>query len=150
MFQAHIFYLSNLHPHAYSWAVKAPGRGRKSKGVVMKLEIRRQGVEVSDEVQAHIERRLLFALGRFSPRIQRVAVYLADLNGPKGGVDKRCRLVARLLRSGVVTVEDRGAELTALIDRASDRLARTVQRKLERRRTTGGSRNAEPDLAKGG
>lgn len=116
----------------------------------MKLEIRRQGVEVSDEAQAHIERRLRFALGRFSPRIQRVAVFLADQNGPKGGVDIRCRLVARLLRLGVVTVEDRDTELTVLIDRAADRLARTVQRKLERRRTTGGSRNAEPDLAKGG
>jgi hypothetical protein len=75
----------------------------------------------------------MFALGRFSPRIRRVAVYLVDLNGPKGGVDKRCRLVARLLRSRVVTVEDRDGELTALIDRAADRLGRCVRRELERR-----------------
>lgn len=115
----------------------------------MKLQIRLQRVEVNNEFQEHIERRLLFALGRFSPRIQRVAVYLADLNGPKGGVDKRCRLVARLLRSGVVTVEDQDAELTVLIDRAAQRLARTVQRKLERRRITSASRNADSYLAKG-
>lgn len=116
----------------------------------MKLEIRRQSVEVSDEVQGYIERRLMFALGRFSPRIQRVDVYLADLNGPKGGEDKRCRLVARLLRSGVVTVEDRDAELTVVIDRAAERLARTVQRKLERRQTASFGRNGEPELTKGG
>lgn len=116
----------------------------------MKLEIRRQGVEVSEAFQTHIERRLAFALGRFSPQIQRVAVYLADLNGPKGGVDKQCRLVARLLRLGVVTVEEQDAELTALIDRASDRLARAVQRKLERTRDAGLSQIARTDQADGG
>jgi putative sigma-54 modulation protein len=65
------------------------------------------------------------------------------MNGPKGGEDKRCRLVANLLRSGVVTVEDRGSELTAVIDRASDRLARGIQRTLERKRAAVGSRDSE-------
>ncbi|MDW8267186.1 MAG: HPF/RaiA family ribosome-associated protein [Gemmataceae bacterium] len=100
----------------------------------MKLEICRRGVEVSDEMQSYVERRLLYALGRFSPRISRVAVYLADLNGPRGGLDKCCRLVVRLPDAGVVAIEDRDAELTVLIDRAADRLARSVQRTLERKR----------------
>lgn len=103
----------------------------------MRLEIRRQSIEIDDEVRSHVERRLAFALGRFRTRVSRVTVYLADLNGPKGGVDKSCRMVAHLGRSGPVTVEDRDAELSPLIDRAADRLARTVQRVLERARATG-------------
>lgn len=112
----------------------------------MKVEIRRQGVEVGEPVRAHIERRLRFTLGKFGSRVQRVNVFLSDLNGPKGGVDKRCRLVVRL-RSGVVTVEERDVELIDLVDRTVDRLGRTVRRNLERRRTAGFSRNAEPDFA---
>jgi putative sigma-54 modulation protein len=114
----------------------------------MKLEIRREDVGISSEIQAHVERRLAFALGRFGGRIQRVAVYLADLNGPKGGVDKRCRLVARLGRAGTMIVEDRDADVTALIDRASERLASGIQRMLDRKRVSQSRRVDQPELAR--
>ena len=35
-------------------------------------------------------RRLEFALGRFSARVRSLTVRLADLNAPRGGVDKHC------------------------------------------------------------
>ena len=47
----------------------------------MKLEVHRQGIEIDDEIHSHIERRLLFALGRFAARIQRVAVHLFESGG---------------------------------------------------------------------
>lgn len=115
----------------------------------MKLDIRRQSIEIDHNVRGHIERRLHFALGRFGTRIHRVAVYLADLNGPKGGVDKGCRIVARLPHSGEVIVEDRDANLTELIDRASDRLARSIQRTLERKRAAGSGRHPQSRLRTG-
>jgi hypothetical protein len=52
------------------------GTETKRRRIAMNLEIRRQGIEVNDEVYTHIERRLLFALDKFSPHVQRVAVYL--------------------------------------------------------------------------
>ena len=102
----------------------------------MQLDIRSQGVAVTGPVQENVERRLLFALARFGPRVRRVTVYLNDLNGPRGGVDKSGRFLARLDRAGEVVVEDQDADLTALVDRAADRLGRAVQRALERRRGT--------------
>jgi hypothetical protein len=108
----------------------------KLKEVAVRVDIRHRGVEIDSQGLTHIERRLAFALGRFGPRVLQVTVFLADENGPKGGLDKRCRLVARLARLGVITVEDRDAELTTLMDRSTDRLERAIERALERRRVS--------------
>lgn len=100
----------------------------------MKFEIHRHGFAMEPAVQDHIERRLRLVLGRFGPRIGRVTVHLADINGPRGGLDKRCRIIARLRGGGRVIVEDTNAELTAAVHGASDRLGQSVRRQLERRR----------------
>lgn len=109
----------------------------------MRLEIRCQGLELDHLEQAYIERRLQFALSRFALRIRRVTVFVADQNGPKGGLDKRCRLVVNLMRMAVITVEDQDAELTAAIDRGADRLTRSVQRAIDRKRTARFDRNPQ-------
>jgi len=100
----------------------------------MWLDIRSQDLDIGQGLRGHIERRLRFALGRFGPRVSRVTVYLADLNGPRGGIDKRCRIVVRLQRSGQVFVEDTDTDLEAVVDRAADRVGQSVSRHLERRR----------------
>jgi len=96
--------------------------------------VRGDGIEVSTELGAHVERRLSFALARFGRRVRAVSVGLADLNGPRGGIDKRCSMQARLDPRGTVRVEDTDSDLPAAIDRAATRLARAVTRALERRR----------------
>ena len=100
----------------------------------MRLEIRGQHVEVTDALRAHVERRLLFALGRFGSRILQVTVCLADLNGPRGGRDTQCRMVAEMPQGGKVIVEDIDVDLYAALDCAAERLGRAVARELERRR----------------
>lgn len=111
----------------------------------MRLEIRSQNLAIDPALQDHIERRLRFVLGRFSPRIDRVTVHLADMNGPRGGVEKRCRIVALLGRAGRVVVEDTSPELTAAVHAAADRLGQSVRRQLDRRRDHGSGMAAAPD-----
>lgn len=82
----------------------------------------------------YAERRARFAVSRFSPRIDWVAVRLADINGPRGGVDKECRIVVRLRPHGRVRVIERDASMHAAIARAADRLGRAVAREMARRR----------------
>ncbi len=101
----------------------------------MKISIRFQGLESSAEMLAYIERRLSFAVGRFATRITQVAVKITDLNGSRGGVDKRCRLLARLSGYGDLVVEDNDANLLVVIDRATERLGRVVSRRCERQRS---------------
>ncbi len=104
----------------------------------MRLEIRSPHLEIDNELRAHIERRLRFVLGRFGTRISGVTVFVADLNGPRGGIDKRCRIVVRLIRSGEVFVEDVDTDLGVVMDRAADRVGLSVSRELERRRERNG------------
>jgi hypothetical protein len=99
----------------------------------MQFDIRRQGIELDDEAKARLERRLDFALGRLGHHIMRVWVHLADENGPKGGIGKRCRILVRLQHLPDVLVEDRDAELNVLIDRTVNRAGLSVRRELSRR-----------------
>ena len=115
----------------------------------MQLDIRSQGLDISQGLRGQIERRLRFVLGRFVNRVSRVTVHLADLNGPRGGIDKRCRVVVRLLRSGQVFVEDVDADLEAVVDRATDRVRQSVRRVLERRRERRGRWQNGEDMPAG-
>jgi putative sigma-54 modulation protein len=100
----------------------------------MKIHVRGRQVDVEENVRAHIERRLQFNLGRFSPRILRVTVRVIDLNGPRGGEDKNCRIEIRLLSTGSIFVEDTDADLYVAVDRAADRAERSVSRAIKRTR----------------
>jgi ribosomal subunit interface protein len=100
----------------------------------MRIEVRGRGLEVGPALSSYAERRALFAFGRFSPRIEGVSVRLSDTNGPRGGIDKECRLTARLRPSGALCVAEQDADMYAAIDRASERMARAVARELARRR----------------
>lgn len=99
----------------------------------MRVEVRGRGVSASTALREHAGRRLRFALGRFGARVARVSARLADVNGPRGGVDKECRLAARLQPAGELVVSERDADLYAAIDRAASRLGRAVSRELGRR-----------------
>ena len=68
----------------------------------MQFEIRGKDMSISQALRDHIERRLRFALDRFARRIRRVHVTLGDLNGPRGGIDKRCKLAISLDRSSTI------------------------------------------------
>lgn len=102
----------------------------------MKFGIRGRHIELTEALLAHVERRLRFALSRFGQKIRRVAVQLTDLNGPRGGLDKQCRVTVTLSPSGKLMVEAIDADLPTAIDRAADRLERSVTREMERRRET--------------
>jgi putative sigma-54 modulation protein len=58
----------------------------------MQFEIHGKDIPITERLRGHIERRLCFALERFARRISRVRVSVGDLNGPRGGIDKRCRV----------------------------------------------------------
>lgn len=88
--------------------------------------------EWSTETEALAQRQLQFALGRFGNRVRTLTVRLSDLNGPKGGVDKRCLVTVRLSRPRrVVVVEDVDANEAAVIARAVDRASRAVARAVD-------------------
>lgn len=100
----------------------------------MQIDVQALGFELTPALRAHAERRLHFALGRADAQVSRLSVRLSDLNGPRGGEDKRCQLRIALTEGPEVVIEDTEADLYVAIDRAADRAGRTVTRRLERSR----------------
>ncbi|AGA25662.1 HPF/RaiA family ribosome-associated protein [Singulisphaera acidiphila] len=105
----------------------------------MQLEMRGVNYELLDELKEHIERRFRFALGRFMARIERLTIRITDVNGPRGGIDKHCRIAISLIPKGVIMVEATGDDPFVLIADSAKRARRSVRRSIERRR-----RNHEP------
>jgi hypothetical protein len=98
----------------------------------MQLTIVDQHDSLNQESREFAERRLRFALSRFSSRIELVSAVVMDLNGPRGGVDKFCRITVRMRRLANVQVSSQAAELEACLARAADRAGRAVARIIER------------------
>lgn len=100
----------------------------------MRIGIQTNGFILTDGLREHTERRLQFALNWASHDVRKVAVRLSDINGPRGGSDKRCQIQVRLAGGQDVVIEDTEADLYVAIDRAADRADHAVARRLERLR----------------
>ena len=81
-----------------------------------------------------VERRIRFALGRFSNRVRQVDVTLTDVNGPRGGADQQCRLRATLPTSPPIVVETHSTDALAAVGDAAERAARRISESLNRAR----------------
>jgi putative sigma-54 modulation protein len=101
----------------------------------MQIDIQSRNFDLTNALRSYAERRLRFALTCAGTRIQRIIVRLSDINGPRGGEDKRCQLQVVLAGLPDVVVEDTEASLYFAIDRAADRAGRTVMRRLDRKQT---------------
>jgi putative sigma-54 modulation protein len=67
------------------------------------------------------QQRFAFALGRFGTRVQSLSVRMRDLNGPRGGADKRCTVALRLNGSPrAIVVQETDADTAAAVDAAHD------------------------------
>ena len=119
----------------------------------MHVELKTNAVETVEGLRPRIERRLRFALTRFGDRIGRVVVFLSDLNGPKGGIDKSVRILIRLDGVGLVVAMVVDSDWTVAVDRAAHRIGQNVARALIRQRQRQAAGIRSPDvgtLAPGG
>lgn len=104
----------------------------------MNIDIRTRGLNIDDGLRAMVHLRFHFALDRVGVHVHRVTVYLSDENGPRGGVDKLCRVVVEVWGGPALVVEDRDANLRVAITRAADRVGAVVRRALQRARVVRG------------
>ena len=112
----------------------------------MKLDIQFRGLQTSTALRHHAERKLHASLSRFGQRIRTVEVRIGDVNGPKGGEDKYCRVT---LESplGTVSVCKGAEDPYAAVHLAVDRLERAMARRLERARSLRRRQRHAPRLA---
>jgi putative sigma-54 modulation protein len=87
----------------------------------VKLYIRSRAVDLTDELRDLVTTRIQFALDTFKDRIEDASVYLMDLNGPRGGIDKLCQVSVRAHGVAEVVVRDTGATVGSALNRAARR-----------------------------
>jgi putative sigma-54 modulation protein len=98
----------------------------------MQYEVRARDFAISDALGAHIDRKLELAVRRFHDRVRRVTVRLGDLNGPRGGVDKRCTIVLSQTNGETIVVHADSDDAYAAVTRAANSLDEQLARRLRR------------------
>jgi ribosome-associated translation inhibitor RaiA len=88
---------------------------------------------VDEATRRRIRSQLGRALRPMATRIERVSLRFDDVNGPRGGIDTRCRVRVVLSGQDSVMVEQRGRSAEHAIALATPRLRRSLQRSVERR-----------------
>jgi ribosome-associated translation inhibitor RaiA len=74
------------------------------------------------------ERRVRFVLRRLGWLVPRAEVQMSDVNGPRGGVDKRCQVELRTDGAGSVVVASVANDWRTALDNALARAARFLMR----------------------
>lgn len=91
-----------------------------------------RGLKLGNEVRTAMHEMLNGAFERFADRVQTVNVVVEDVNGPRGGEDKRVRLELHGTRRKHVMVEGRGTDvlptLARVLERATYALTKAVDR----------------------
>jgi len=99
-------------------------------------KIKLRGVAFADgnSESATAARIFHFALDRFATAIREIELGLVDLNGPKGGRDKRCRARLSLIPRGTVVVDGIGETFVEALHGAAEKARRSLHRRRDRRR----------------
>lgn len=97
----------------------------------MNVQVRSVGLDGSDALHVYAEKRFCFALDRVLSPGDVVTVRISDVNGPKGGTDKLCRIVIRS-KGRRATVQAKHVDPYAAVDDACSRAAEVMRRRHAR------------------
>jgi hypothetical protein len=76
--------------------------------------------------------RVRFALRRLSSWVPRAKVQFSDVNGPRGGVDKRCQVELKTDTVGTVVITTLARDWRTALDRSLHRATRVLTHTLQR------------------
>lgn len=99
----------------------------------MNFTLRCSGGQRAEFGNHDFEGILLTALKRFSHQLKQVYLYMEDMNGPRGGIDKQCRCVLHLRRLPPIVIQDQDENMQALIHRVANRAAYTLSQSMDRK-----------------
>jgi len=100
----------------------------------MKIDVRIKTSGTAGQLQHYAEEQLLKQLGNAADLVKRATIHVEDVNGPRGGDDKRCRITLRLGRRGMVVVEERAGDWYRAVTHCAGHAGRILRRELTKRR----------------
>ncbi|MCE9667927.1 ribosome-associated translation inhibitor RaiA [Myxococcus stipitatus] len=101
----------------------------------MKVLMRGVHLTLTDSLRDYAREHLVRHVERYADdEASEVDISLVDINGPKGGVDKECRVTVRMPNFASIHVTETAETLLQAIDAARDRLERSLKRAVDKRR----------------
>lgn len=76
--------------------------------------------------------RLRFALRRLAAFVPHAKVQFSDINGPRGGIDKRCQVELKTDNAGTFVISSLARDWRTALDRSLSRATRALTRSLQR------------------
>ena len=99
----------------------------------MNIQVKFRNIKKSSGAIKRVSKRLVLALAfaRAQDTIQSVTIIVSNVNGPKGGVDKLCRLLIKSDHMPDIVITENQANIRAAVDRCIARARQTLFRKLK-------------------
>ncbi len=98
----------------------------------MKIHLQTQGFELTSAIDTHVRKLLGRHLAGSQNNIIAVDVFLSDINGPKGGIDKKALVCIQLASRLAVRFEAVHDDLYRAVAVASRKAKHSVKRTLRR------------------
>lgn len=98
----------------------------------MQLTIYQTNVDATPSLLEYIDARIKKSLARMADQIDDITIRIADLNGPRGGEDKRCTIYVTLASSGATLIAETDSCIYRAVDKVTSRLKRVVSKKTRR------------------
>ncbi len=101
----------------------------------MNLDLQSRPFPITPALADAVETQLETIAQRFGSRVSSISVRLDDVNGKRGGIDKRCRIVVRMARHRSVVGQALSDDLYHAISLAARRAETALGRRRERTRS---------------
>lgn len=96
----------------------------------MLINIQSRHFSLSAALSQYVKTKVQVMLSRYEAKINSINVSLFDVNGPKGGEDKCCKIIIKINGSSSIVVQEIAEDLYDAINTCSRRVRRAVKRQL--------------------
>ena len=94
----------------------------------MQVNITSTGVELHQELEKKIQRKLQLTLSRVKPYITTISISLSNSINSRGIKNMHCKLMLVIVNQSDVIVEDTQMDLDCVIDRVLQKTSRMIER----------------------
>ena len=101
----------------------------------MRAEIRGVHLSLTEEIKDYVEKHLIAPFQHFyKDEAAEMVITLRDANGPKGGMDKECRVTVHMPHFSTIQITETSEDIYKSVCFARDRLERVVKREVQKHR----------------
>jgi ribosome-associated translation inhibitor RaiA len=105
----------------------------------MRISINDKQKQLGPAALERIVGRVESAFSKFNQHVVSADLIMQDVNGPRGGIDKKCQVMVNLRKMNPIVVSAQSTAVSKAIAEAITKAKRTTNRKIKRRsmRNTG-------------